>query len=156
MTFSTWGGGVGVKCVMFNEYLALYVCRRSTKNRRKAERKKHSLREGSANEDLALMEALGEIVSTVDRLQDEVASLLGILVQFGFMREGKDIQRTFEKLLGLVKSKIDEIWVPQRQEPSLSNLSITNIGVNNNLFCGILKLYVTLLHRTYQLDLVLL
>ena len=89
------------------------------------------MREGSANEDIALIEVLGEIVSTVDRLQDEVASLLGILVQFGFMNEGKDIQRTFEKLLNLVKSKMDEIWPPQRQEQSLSNLSMANIGVNS-------------------------
>ena len=105
-------------------------CRRSTKNRRKAERKKHSLREGSANEDIALMEALSEIVSTVDRLQDEVASLLGVLAQFGFMSQGKDMQRTFEKLLSLVKSKMGEIWPPQRQDQSLSNLSVASIGVS--------------------------
>ena len=110
------------------------ICRRSTKNRRKAERKKHSLREGSANEDIALMEALGEIVMTVDRLQDEVASLLGMLVQFGFTIEGKNIQRTFEKLLSLVKSKMDEVWSPQRQEPLLSSdLSMANIGVGINV-----------------------
>ena len=111
-------------------------CRRSTKNRRKAERKKHSLREGSANEDIALMEALGEIVSTVDRLQDEVAGLLGILVQFGFMNEGKDIQRIFEKLLSLVKSKMNKIWPPQGQEQLSSNLSVTNAGVSSAC-CGI-------------------
>ncbi len=89
------------------------------------------MREGSANEDVALMEALGEVVTTVDRLQDEVASLLGMLMQFGFTTEGKDIQRTFEKLLSLVKSKMDEVWLPQRQEQPLSNLSMANIGVSN-------------------------
>ena len=79
------------------------------------------------------MEALGEIVTTVDRLQDEVASLLGMLVQFGFTSEGKDIQRTFEKLLSFVKSKKDEVWPPQGLvEQPLSNLSMENIGVNIN------------------------
>ena len=133
-------------------------CRRSTKNRRKAERKKHSLREGSANEDVALMEAIGEIVSTVDRLQDEVTSLLGMLVQFGFTSEGKDIQRTFEKLLSLVKSKMDEIWPPQRQEQSLSNLSVTNIGVSCQRLIIFVALSILLLHvnRAYLLDQVLL
>ena len=111
----------------------IIICRRSTKNRRKAERKKHSLREGSANEDIALMEALGEIVTMVDRLQDEVASLLGMLVQFGFTSEGKNVQRTFEKLLSLVKSKMDEVWPPQRQEQQLSDLSMANIGVGINV-----------------------
>ena len=123
------------------------------------------MREGSANEDIALMEALGEIVSTVDRLQDEVASLLGVLVQFGFMSEGKNIQRTFEKLLGLVKSKMDEIWPPQGKEQPLSNLSDTNIGVNSTydvvvvLNMQIIVYYVYIIHvhvyyvnRTYQLD----
>ena len=90
------------------------------------------MREGSANEDMALMEALGEIITTVDRLQDEVASLLGMLVQFGFTSEGKDIQRTFEKLLSLVRSKMDEVWPPQRQEQPLSDLSMADIGVSIN------------------------
>ena len=113
-------------------HMYIIFCRRSTKNRRKAERKKHSLREGSANEDVALMEALGEIVTTVDRLQDEVASLLGMLAQFGYTSEGKDVQRTFEKLLSLVRSKMDEVWPPQKQEQPLSNLSMANIGVSIN------------------------
>ena len=104
------------------------------------------------------MEALGEIVSTVDRLQDEVASLLGVLMQFGFTPEGKDTQRTFEKLLSLVKSKMDEIWPPQRREQSLSNLSVTNIGVNSQLLIIFVALNILLLHvnRAYRLDQVLL
>ena len=65
------------------------------------------------------MEALSEIVSTVDRLQDEVASLLGMLAQYCFMNEGKDIQRTFEKLLNLVKSKMDNIWPTDKSEQPL-------------------------------------
>ena len=127
------------------------ICRRSTKNRRKAERKKHSLREGSANEDIALMEALGEIVTTVDRLQDEVASLLGMLVQFGFTSKGKDIQRAFDKLLSLVKSKMDEVWPPQGLEQPLSNLSMENIGVSINsvILLTVLNLNVIIGHSCW-------
>ena len=91
------------------------------------------MRKGSVNEDIALMEALGEIVTTVDRLQEEVASLLCMLVQFGFTIEGKNVQRTFEKFLSLVRSKMDEVWPPQRQEQPLSNLSMENIGVGINV-----------------------
>ena len=47
-------------------------CRRSSKNRRKAERKRHSLREGSAYEDVALLEALGETVGTIDKMQGQL------------------------------------------------------------------------------------
>jgi hypothetical protein len=42
---------------------------KSHKNRKKSQRKKVSLKEGSQYEDLALMEALGEIISFVDKMQ---------------------------------------------------------------------------------------
>ncbi|KAJ6653507.1 hypothetical protein lerEdw1_009179 [Lerista edwardsae] len=45
------------------------ISARSSKNRRKAERKKHSLKEGSPLEDMALLEVLGEIVRSVDGLK---------------------------------------------------------------------------------------
>lgn len=48
-----------------------FACRRTSKNRRKAERKKHSLKEGSPLEDVALVEALGEILRTVDKMKSE-------------------------------------------------------------------------------------
>ena len=43
--------------------------RRSSKNRRKAERKKYSLKEGSPLEDLALLEALSEVVQSIDKMK---------------------------------------------------------------------------------------
>lgn len=46
-----------------------FACRRSSKNRRKAERKKLSLKEGNPLEDKALMHALGEIITTVDKMR---------------------------------------------------------------------------------------
>lgn len=45
------------------------ACRRSSKNRRKAERKKLSLKEGSPMEDRALMFALGELIAAVDKMR---------------------------------------------------------------------------------------
>ena len=41
----------------------------SKKNRRKAEKKKYNLKEGSAYEDIALIKALADIVTTVDNMQ---------------------------------------------------------------------------------------
>ncbi|CAB1452515.1 unnamed protein product [Pleuronectes platessa] len=52
------------------------ISSRSSKNRRKAERKKLSLKEGSPLEDRALMYALGEIITTVDKMREEVHNLL--------------------------------------------------------------------------------
>lgn len=41
----------------------LFLCSKSAKNRRKAERKRRSLKEGSPHEDLALVEALHAMYS---------------------------------------------------------------------------------------------
>ena len=42
---------------------------KSAKNRRKAERKKYSLKEGSQFEDVALMDSLKDIVTRADHTQ---------------------------------------------------------------------------------------
>ena len=43
--------------------------RHSRKNRRKAEKKKYSLKEGSPYEDVALLNALGDIVTSINSMQ---------------------------------------------------------------------------------------
>ena len=86
---------------------------RSSKNRRKAERKKHSLREGSTFEDVALVEAVEEIVGTVDKMQDEVRSLLGMLVQHGFSREAARLQTRFGVLVDCVGPGATSVWPSQ-------------------------------------------
>lgn len=48
--------------------------RRSSKNRRKAERKKLSLKEGSPMEDRALLYTLSELITTVDKMRGRVSS----------------------------------------------------------------------------------
>ncbi|XP_072167241.1 putative elongator complex protein 1 [Diadema setosum] len=83
---------------------------RSGKNRRKGERKKNSLREGSRNEDLALMEALALIVKNVDSLRDEISLLLKMLVRFDSEAEARVLQDDFQSLLGLFMSSLEEIW----------------------------------------------
>ncbi|TRY90045.1 hypothetical protein DNTS_031568 [Danionella cerebrum] len=47
------------------------ISSRSSKNRRKAEGKKHSLKEGSPFEDIALMNALSQIIIVVDGMRGE-------------------------------------------------------------------------------------
>lgn len=90
--------------------MILTFFRRTHKSRRKADRKKRSLREGSATEEEALVEALTEIVSTVDSLQDDVGSLLPSLVQFGFTKEAGAVQRSFAELLRSLRINMDTIW----------------------------------------------
>ena len=47
----------------------MFYYSKSAKNRRKADRKKHSLKEGSQYEDIALMEAIQDIVNHANTIQ---------------------------------------------------------------------------------------
>lgn len=92
-----------------------HISSRSSKNRRKAERKKLSLKEGSPMEDRALMHALGEIVTTVDKMREEVHSLLKMLVLFGFERQAHRLQEEFSEALCLMETAVPEVWPEQSQ-----------------------------------------
>lgn len=69
------------------------------------------------------MEALYELVITVDRLQDDILELLGMLVLFNFMDEGRALQVAFEQLLGRVKGRSKEIWSPENTS-AVSNVTV--------------------------------
>ncbi|XP_067886712.1 elongator complex protein 1 isoform X2 [Heterodontus francisci] len=86
------------------------ISARSSKNRRKAERKRHSLKEGSPMEDIALLEALGEIICSLDKLTGEVHRLLKVLVLFGFDILASELQQALEDALQLVEKSIPDIW----------------------------------------------
>ncbi|XP_066469477.1 elongator complex protein 1 [Tiliqua scincoides] len=92
------------------------ISARSSKNRRKAERKKHSLKEGSPLEDIALLEVLGEIVRSVDSLKGELHSLLKHLVLFGYDGQAQVLQKAFEETLHLMEQSLPEIWNPDLQQ----------------------------------------
>lgn len=91
------------------------ISSRTSKNRRKAERKKHSLKEGSPLEDVALVEALGEILRTVDKMKTEVNCLLKVHVLFGYDTEARHLQKAYHELLQLIEISIPEIWIPNSQ-----------------------------------------
>ncbi|XP_035506109.2 elongator complex protein 1 [Scophthalmus maximus] len=86
------------------------ISSRSSKNRRKAERKKLSLKEGSPMEERALMYALGEIVTTVDKMREEVHNLLKALVLFQLDRQAEKLQQTFEEALQTTEAALPEVW----------------------------------------------
>ncbi|XP_072037766.1 putative elongator complex protein 1 [Amphiura filiformis] len=91
------------------------IAGRSSKNRRKAERKKHSLREGSALEDVALLEALGTIIRNVDNLKGDVGKLLSALVLHGYRPQALQLQRLLGDTLKMMEKSIPEIWQPEME-----------------------------------------
>uniref|UniRef100_A0A3Q1ESC3 Elongator complex protein 1 n=1 Tax=Acanthochromis polyacanthus TaxID=80966 RepID=A0A3Q1ESC3_9TELE len=86
------------------------ISSRSSKNRRKAERKKLSLKEGSPMEDRALMYALGEIITTVDKMREEVHNLLKALVLFQFDKQAAKFQLSYEEALQMMEAAVPEVW----------------------------------------------
>uniref|UniRef100_A0A8B9GHK1 Elongator complex protein 1 n=1 Tax=Amazona collaria TaxID=241587 RepID=A0A8B9GHK1_9PSIT len=92
---------------------------RSSKNRRKAERKRYSLKEGSPFEDIALLEVLGENVRAVETVKD-IHILLKQLVLFGYNEQAGTLQQALEEILQLMETSIPEIWTPDLQRSSVN------------------------------------
>uniref|UniRef100_A0A3Q2D9B7 Elongator complex protein 1 n=1 Tax=Cyprinodon variegatus TaxID=28743 RepID=A0A3Q2D9B7_CYPVA len=82
---------------------------RSSKNRRKAERKKLSLKEGSPMEDRALMHAMSEIITAVDKMR-EIHGLLKALVLFQFDKQAEKLQLAYEDALQMMEGAVPEVW----------------------------------------------
>jgi len=107
------------------------ISARSSKNRRKAERKKHSLKEGSPLEDLALLEALSEVVQSTEKLKDEVYHILKVLFLFEFDEQGRELQKAFEDTLQLMERSLPEIWTLTHQQNSATPVLGPNSTVNS-------------------------
>uniref|UniRef100_A0AAR2K8Q9 Elongator complex protein 1 n=1 Tax=Pygocentrus nattereri TaxID=42514 RepID=A0AAR2K8Q9_PYGNA len=100
------GSRIGSKYSQSNSRIST----RSSKNRRKAEGKKHSLKEGSPFEDIALLHALIQIIHVVDKMREEIHSLLKALVLFQFDMLASNLQAHYSELLQLMEKGIPEIW----------------------------------------------
>ncbi|NXC44125.1 ELP1 protein, partial [Penelope pileata] len=107
------------------------ISARSSKNRRKAERKRYSLKEGSPFEDVALLEALGENVRAVDSVKGDVHILLKQLVLFGFDEQAEGLQQVLEEVLQLMETSIPEIWTPALQQSFLNPVLGPNSTANS-------------------------
>ncbi|KOC68440.1 Elongator complex protein 1 [Habropoda laboriosa] len=83
---------------------------RSSKNRRKNERKLFSLKEGGAFEDLALIQALYQIISTTYKEKNDLHDLIRMLVYFGDDERAENIQNCMEQFLSIIEKNTYKIW----------------------------------------------
>lgn len=104
---------------------------RSSKNRRKAERKRYSLKEGSPFEDIALLEVLGENVRAVENVKGDIHILLKQLVLFGYNEQAGALQQALEEILQLMENSIPEIWTPDLQQSSVNLVLGPNSTANS-------------------------
>ncbi|NXU95346.1 ELP1 protein, partial [Xiphorhynchus elegans] len=107
------------------------ISARSSKNRRKAERKRYSLKEGSPFEDIALLEVLGENVRAVETVKGDLHILLKQLVLFGYDEQARALQQVLEEVLQLMETSIPEIWTPDLHQSSLNLVLGPNSTANS-------------------------
>ncbi|XP_016980358.1 putative elongator complex protein 1 isoform X1 [Drosophila rhopaloa] len=90
---------------------------RSSKNRRKHERKLLSLKPGNPFEDIALIDALHNHVTKIAQQQQPVRDTCKALLQLAGAADGDplaaSLQREFKTLLQAVEAALDEIWTPE-------------------------------------------
>ncbi|XP_001980535.3 putative elongator complex protein 1 [Drosophila erecta] len=90
---------------------------RSSKNRRKHERKLLSLKPGNPFEDIALIDALHNHVTKIAQQQQPVRDTCKALLQLANAADADPLaaalQREFKTLLHAVDSALDEIWTPE-------------------------------------------
>jgi len=86
---------------------------KSSKNRRKQDRKVYSTREGSTHEDLGLISELHEAITNVPGLVAEVATLVRALLELNQQDGLQQLQELTAKLLAVCEESKPRIWVGQ-------------------------------------------
>lgn len=86
---------------------------RSSKSKRKHERKLMSLKEGNPFEDIALIDTIYTMTVTIYGQQQQVHDILKTLVDLELDSVAIDIQKAFTALLEDVKRSLDLVWLPE-------------------------------------------
>ncbi len=86
---------------------------KSSKNRRKHQRKLLNLKEGNAFEDIALIDALYNLAVRTFEQQKSIRIVCRTLVDQGMDEQGIELQRVFGKALTVIRNSLDEIWIPE-------------------------------------------
>ncbi|OXU28995.1 hypothetical protein TSAR_015024 [Trichomalopsis sarcophagae] len=103
---------------------------RSSKNRRKHERKLQSIKEGSVYEDLALIRTLHQLVSQAYKQRDEVRSIAEMLLFINSDQLAAELYKVMSEFLEDIYQGKREIWPPAEikspdsEEPSSSSTNL--------------------------------
>ncbi|KAK3927591.1 Elongator complex protein 1 [Frankliniella fusca] len=119
---------------------------RSSKNRRKQERKVLSLKRGSPHEELALIYALHQCITSSFALREDVYSLNCILVDFDKDCDARDLQTLLSGILSRMEASISKIWPVQSVQQTYGPNATSNMlastmtsAISNNLDLSLLE-----------------
>uniref|UniRef100_A0A1A9WDF6 Elongator complex protein 1 n=1 Tax=Glossina brevipalpis TaxID=37001 RepID=A0A1A9WDF6_9MUSC len=87
---------------------------RSSKNRRKHERKLLSLKPGNPFEDIALIDALYNLIVKCFTQQQSIRDTCkALIIILNHDTEATELQKQFKQLLIIMQDSLDEIWIPE-------------------------------------------
>lgn len=86
---------------------------RSSKNRRKHERKLLSLKPGNPFEDIALIDALYNQIIRCFGQQQHIHDTCKALLQLQLDGEALELQRCYKHLLSTIQDSLDDIWIAE-------------------------------------------
>lgn len=116
---------------------------RSRKAKKKQERKKFRLKEGSPNEDLAILQEIREIIFSIDQKQDELRDMLEMLLTFDETDLSKQLQTVAMQVIKYFTSTIPDLWCKYRitqMSIQISDCNTTQGSSNNNIVSTVLEL----------------
>ncbi|CDH60280.1 pol ii transcription elongation factor [Lichtheimia corymbifera JMRC:FSU:9682] len=86
--------------------------RKSSRVRRREQRKKERGKKGTIYEEEYLVKSIKKLCEKATTMQNDVRSLLSVLVPFGYMDEARNIQEKFAQILVEFKEAIPTVFVP--------------------------------------------
>ncbi|XP_058806417.1 putative elongator complex protein 1 [Phymastichus coffea] len=118
---------------------------KSSKNRRKHERKMQSIKEGSVYEDLALIRILHQLISQAYKQKDEVRSLLEMLLYINSDCVAEELYKEMNEFLDEIRRGKQEIWFPaeiRSPESDQRNSSSNTSRIVNSLSATLIESYL--------------
>lgn len=131
---------------------------RSSKNRRKQERKVLSLKKGSPHEELALMYALHQSITSTFALREEIHSLDCALVDLNDDNVARDLQNLLSVTLRTMEGSFSKIWPVHLVQGNSNHTATQSFGPNatSNMLASSMssatsnQLDMSLLEPTYR------
>lgn len=94
---------------------------KSSRNRRKEERKKQDLREGGVYEDIALIRALHILYEEIFKMGTDIRELCLVLVELDMRKDGKYLHDLLKEFQKEMRENVQQIW------PDLSSADPANM-----------------------------
>lgn len=114
---------------------------RGSRSRKKQERKKYRLKEGSSHEDLALLQEIRDIVVRVDLTQDDLCSMLDMLITTNHLSLARELQTSARSTISYLTVVVPKTWHKHRLITMSLSLALEDgIVTSPNLCTGVINL----------------